>query len=87
MKEKKPEVRRFEASFIEISLSPYPILNGWKGTYKQRLDFRLPWNGKRRRIFRIDASAAELNYMEERIKAAKRQLKKRMLSDFDSDQE
>jgi len=77
----KPEIRKLKAVFVETCKSPFPVSSTWEGVYKQRLDFNQPYNGKRKRIIRMDVSMAELNYLEERIKAAKQELKARFLED------
>lgn len=83
MKEKKPDVRRFKACMVEVCKSPYPISDTWEGIYKWRLDFVQWFNGKRRRVLRMDASVAELKYMRERIDLALEEMKAEMLKAFD----
>lgn len=80
MSDDKPEVRNVPVFYIEVGKDCDAVTS--RGEYRAMLDFRLPFNGKKPRVFRMRISPAEIAYLRERLDRAEAIIREKFESSF-----
>lgn len=76
----KTEVRNVPILYIETKSDD--TARATKGEFRAMLDFAMPWNGKKKRLFRMRLSPTDIAYLRERLDLAEGIIREKFNSSF-----